>query len=244
MFQSALIESSSNGPRRTLRLPLGLAALVHGAAGLIILGTSFWSVGDVPDPPAPLVFEIRLPPAAGGAPSRAPAEAASRRRTAHPLVQPIEIPREIPRPEESGARTIDSFAREADEAGAGDASLAAGGTGEGASGGVPGGLGGRDEVRDRVIPASSATEIPVLVVRVDPAYPESARRMHADGLIVLEAVISASGTVEEVRVVKSANPLLDAAALRAVEQWRYRPAKLNGRAVRVALTVTVRFSLH
>ena len=36
----------------------------------------------------------------------------------------------------------------------------------------------------------------------------------------------------------------DAAAVHAVEQWRYRPATLNRRAVRVALSVTVRFSLH
>ena len=243
MFQSALIESSSTGPRRTLRLPLGLAALLHGVAALIILGTSFWSVGEVPDPPPPLVFEIRLPPAVGRAPSGAPAASASRLRTARPLVQPVEIAREIPRPEENAARTSDSVA-ETGETGTGDGSFGTGGTSDGTSDGIPGGAGQRDEEHDRVIPASSATEMPVLVLRVDPIYPEAARRIHSEGVVVLEAVISANGVVEEARVIHSANPLLDASALRAVEQWRYRPAKLNGRAVRVALTVTVRFSLH
>ena len=46
------------------------------------------------------------------------------------------------------------------------------------------------------------------------------------------------------KVLKSVNPLLDASAVRAVQQWRYRPATLNGRAVRVYLTVTVTFNLH
>jgi TonB family protein len=243
MFQSALIESSSTSSRRTLRLPLSVAALLHGAAGLIILGASFCSVGDNPDPPAQIVFvEPRVPPAAG-APSPARGGASSARRTAHPLVQPVEIPREIPAREENVAGLTDSRASEAHDGAAGDASLP-GGTGEGSPDGVPGGLGERDAVRDPVIPASSATEMPVLTLRVDPAYPESARRIHAEGQVVLQAVISATGVVEEARVIQSANPLLDRSALQAVEQWRYRPAKLNGRAVRVALVVTVRFSLH
>jgi len=46
-----------------------------------------------------------------------------------------------------------------------------------------------------------------------------------------------------VRVLRSANPLLDEAAVRAVRQWTYRPALLNGRPVRVRLTVTVKFSM-
>jgi protein TonB len=90
----------------------------------------------------------------------------------------------------------------------------------------------------------SATEPPILTRRIEPAYPDAARRIHSEGEVVLEAIISEIGLVEEVRVVHSVNPLLDAAAVHAVEQWRYRPATLNGRSVRVALSVTVRFSLH
>ena len=54
-------------------------------------------------------------------------------------------------------------------------------------------------------------------------------------------MITAGGAVDDVRILRSANPLLDAAAERAVRQWRYRPATLNGRAVSVYLTVTVTF---
>src|SRR6266498_3233107 len=59
-----------------------------------------------------------------------------------------------------------------------------------------------------------------------------------------EAPSGVEGGVEDVKVLKSVNPLLDASAVRAVQQWRYRPATLNGRAVRVYLTVTVTFNLH
>jgi len=65
-----------------------------------------------------------------------------------------------------------------------------------------------------------------------------------EGVVILEAIITASGSVEEVKVLKSVNPLLDASAVRAVSGWRYKPATLNGRAVRVYLTVTVTFNLH
>jgi len=50
--------------------------------------------------------------------------------------------------------------------------------------------------------------------------------------------------VQEIRVLRSLNPLRDEAAERAVRQWRYRPATLNGRSVSVYLTVTVDFHLR
>jgi TonB family protein len=63
-------------------------------------------------------------------------------------------------------------------------------------------------------------------------------------VVILEAIITDQGSVEDVRVLKSVNPLLDASAVRAVQQWKYKPATLNGRAVRVYLTVTVTFRLN
>jgi TonB family protein len=62
-------------------------------------------------------------------------------------------------------------------------------------------------------------------------------------MVILEAVITTAGDVREIRVLRSANPLLDEAAVRAVRRWRYRPATLNGRAVPVYLTVTVTFGI-
>lgn len=49
-------------------------------------------------------------------------------------------------------------------------------------------------------------------------------------IVILEAVVDAEGVVKEVRVLRSANPLLDLEALAAVRQWRYSPVVLNGTA--------------
>ena len=61
------------------------------------------------------------------------------------------------------------------------------------------------------------------------------------GTVILEATISPSGEVADVRVLRSV-PLLDAAAVAAVRQWRYDPPRLNGVPVAVLLTVTVQFA--
>ena len=56
-------------------------------------------------------------------------------------------------------------------------------------------------------------------------------------------MLDAEGTVREARVLRSV-PLLDAAALDAVRQWRFTPTRLNGIPVPVVMTVTVMFSLR
>jgi TonB family protein len=92
--------------------------------------------------------------------------------------------------------------------------------------------------------AGADVESPVLITRVEPDYPEDIRRAGLEGVVVLEAVITESGCVRAVSVVKGVAPPLDFQSARAVSQWRYRPARLEGRPVRVYLTVTVTFRLH
>jgi protein TonB len=74
-----------------------------------------------------------------------------------------------------------------------------------------------------------------------PVYPSIARAARVEGIVVLEAVIADDGTVREVRVLRSI-PLLDAAAVDAVRQWRFTPTLLNGEPVPVVMTVTVGFN--
>lgn len=81
-----------------------------------------------------------------------------------------------------------------------------------------------------------------LISQVKPSYPHPAIVARVQGTVVLEAVISRQGVVEDLRVV-SGNPLLVPAALDAVKQWRYRPTLLNGEPVEVETTITVSFTL-
>ena len=55
-------------------------------------------------------------------------------------------------------------------------------------------------------------------------------------------MINERGTIERVKVLKS-RPLLDAAAIAAVKDWRYTPTLLNGVPVSVLMTITINFTL-
>lgn len=76
-----------------------------------------------------------------------------------------------------------------------------------------------------------------------PVYPAIARAANVEGTVVLEAVISVDGAVQDVRVLRSI-PLLDRAAVDAVRQWLFTPTRLNGEPVPVVMTVTVTFRLR
>lgn len=75
---------------------------------------------------------------------------------------------------------------------------------------------------------------------VPPIYPPLASRARVSGTVVLEATLTAQGTVEEIRVV-SGHPLLLDAAIACVKQWQYEPTLLNGVPVSVILTAKVHF---
>ena len=81
-----------------------------------------------------------------------------------------------------------------------------------------------------------------LVYKPQPAYPPSARSMRIQGPVVLRAIISKSGAIENLQVL-SGHPLLVKAAIEAVSQWRYRPYVLNGEPVEVETRVIVNFTL-
>lgn len=88
-----------------------------------------------------------------------------------------------------------------------------------------------------------AITAPALVSRVEPEYPPLAVRAQVQGVVILEAIVDRQGRVEDVQILRSI-PLLDAAAVTAVKQWRYSPLLLNGQPERFVLTVTVSFSLN
>jgi protein TonB len=81
-----------------------------------------------------------------------------------------------------------------------------------------------------------------LVRQVTPLYPPIAKTAHISGNIVLHAVISKDGTIQELQYI-SGPPLLMKNAMDAVRQWRYNPTLLNGDPVEVDTTITVVFSL-
>ena len=75
-----------------------------------------------------------------------------------------------------------------------------------------------------------------------PQYPQIARTARIQGSVVLHAVISKSGAIEQLQVV-SGHPMLTQSALETVRQWKYKPYYLNGEPVEVDTTITVNFTL-
>ena len=90
---------------------------------------------------------------------------------------------------------------------------------------------------------SSGVATGLLIHRVVPPYPAIPRTIHLEGTVVLQATISKSGAIENLRVV-SGPALLQQAALDAVKQWQYKPYLLNGEPVEVETTVNVEFKLN
>ncbi|MEM9558346.1 MAG: TonB family protein [Acidobacteriota bacterium] len=86
-------------------------------------------------------------------------------------------------------------------------------------------------------------EPPVRVHFVKPRYPSVARRARVGGTIHLEAVIGTDGRVVDVKPLAGLPLGITEAAIEAVEQWRYEPARLGGRPVAVFLDLRIDFTL-
>jgi TonB family protein len=101
----------------------------------------------------------------------------------------------------------------------------------------------QDPVRIR---ESEEMQEPEVIHKVDPAYPDEARRAGLQGEVVVEVIIDEKGLVEEAKVVKAIEdaPMLGEAAVKAIRQWEFAPAKVDGSATKVISTITVRFRLH
>jgi TonB family protein len=107
---------------------------------------------------------------------------------------------------------------------------AAGGT----VGGVVGGLvkaGGSE----KIIP-------PKLIKKVEPVYPEEAKKAGVGGVVIIEATTDTYGRVASARVLRGI-PQLNQAAIDAVRQWVYEPMVIDGKPSPVVFTVTMRFKL-
>jgi len=105
------------------------------------------------------------------------------------------------------------------------------------------------------VPAAGTATAPVRVggnirpprklAHVNPAYPPAMRDLGVEGIVPMEALIGRDGSVVMARVVTAqVHPEFAKAAVEAVRQWRFEPTLLNGEAVEVLMTVSVRFDLE
>lgn len=111
----------------------------------------------------------------------------------------------------------------------------------------------RDDLLDRVLsppamPApvpcvSRVDSQPVARLKIPPDYPDAALGMGVSGTVWVMALVDRFGQVTQTRV-RVSIPELDEAAVRAVEQWQFRPAQTAGQSVAVWVQIPVKFTLH
>lgn len=92
------------------------------------------------------------------------------------------------------------------------------------------------------IRVSSGVSTGRLIAPIRPVYPEIARASRVEGTVVVEAIISRSGTIESLHVV-SGPPMLQQAAIDAIRAARYQPFQLNGSPTEVETTISVSFRM-
>lgn len=86
-------------------------------------------------------------------------------------------------------------------------------------------------------------ELPDVLKKVAPVYPDIARAADVSGLVMIQALVNEKGTVEDA-VAAEGPPMLYDAALEAVWQWTFKPARSKGEAIPVWVAVPVKFTLR
>jgi|SRR5579864_3034220 len=240
MFADSLLESSwAHRSRRSLMTltSFGMQAVV---VGLLLLIPILTTVGLPPSRTT-----VSTPISLGRPdPGPAPQPHGARNNTVQiiPFAGPIMAPGRIPRTIPKG----DDGAQAGPTADPGFASLPIG-TGVGLP--IPFVGGGARPVPAPPAPAPTVRQFRTsrmlqgsLIRRVEPVYPAIARSARIQGAVILAAVISRAGTIQNLQLI-SGHPLLAPAAIDAVSQWRYKPYILNDEAVEVETRITVNFVL-
>lgn len=90
--------------------------------------------------------------------------------------------------------------------------------------------------------ASDYDELPVPVKSVPPVYPPAMLQEKASGVVMVKVQIDENGDVVERAVSKSTRPEFNDAAMSAVQQWKFKPAKKGGASVKSSVTIPIKFS--
>ena len=87
-------------------------------------------------------------------------------------------------------------------------------------------------------------EAPQLIKMVKPSYPEIARKAGVEGKVILQIVVDERGNVLEAQVIVAQPPgIFEDAAIEAIMQWKFKPAKQRDKPIKVRMGQTMDFTL-
>jgi periplasmic protein TonB len=87
----------------------------------------------------------------------------------------------------------------------------------------------------------AARENPVPVRTVAPEYPRELKSQGVSGLVMVKCTIDEQGNVAETEISKSSNESFDKFALAALKKWKFKPARQDGAAITVQVTIPIKF---
>jgi periplasmic protein TonB len=231
---------TGNWKRATLPIAYTVEVLFVGIAALVPL------IYTQALPGAYRFLLTPLPPVPRGAAPRPSSAGAPRRAT--PRTNVVEIPRVIPH----GIHNVLPEPPQAPDLGPGIPGLPPGLSGE-PDGVIFSVLSDRGALPQLPAPRPETAQVKRVTIggRVaaakaiftpQPEYPYLAKIAHIEGTVVLKAIISTDGTIQELRAING-HPFLIPAAEKAVERWRYQPTLLNEEPVEVETQIEVTFIL-
>jgi periplasmic protein TonB len=236
MFEHSLMESGKTNPARSKYWPF-LSLLVNGAGMIALIA---WPLLHPEALPPQIIATLLVAPSPPPLPPRT-APVAKVQTKSEILNAELQAPSRIP-------KQINTVMESATPP-----SLQATGM-EDPGGGTTGGIGNVldgigtgppiivKQAPAKPLPISSGVMAGNLLSRTLPQYPAIPRTAHIQGVVVLQATISKTGSIENLRVI-SGPPMLRQAAIDAVQTWRYKPYLLNGNPVEVETTINVVFNL-
>lgn len=262
MFEHSLIglEARKKSRRGWFSLPVAIA--LHLAALATFTFASAWDVAEVPAPPTNDIFYVSMPPPppppqrGSGQPERPTAVKQAEVKPPTPAQQPVQPTDEAtelpPVDSQVASDVVKDLLPGGDPNGVDEGGVSEGGVDRG----VPFSTGrevlpsygtGKPDPQPadgEPIVVGGAVLRPEILVKTQPRYTELARRANIEGVVVLKAVIDEGGYVTDLKVLKDLPMGLDKAAMDAVRTWRFKPATLHGRPVKVYFNLTVNFQIQ
>ncbi len=242
MFEESLIAEKMAKEPRKRKTYLSLAFIVHGLGFLAMLFFQYWSVDALPEPPIQVSFFAAVqapPPPPRPAPPPAPEPVTKPTQPPAAPITPVQ-PQDVPEAAPEKAPETMSLTSSIPNTDPGPNT----GSGEGVPGPNSGTGPATAEPDFGVLQVGGDVSRPVAISQPQPRYPEMARRARIEGIVILEAIIDRDGNVTDVQVRKGLPYGLTEEAVKAVRQWKFKPATLNSKPVAVFYNLTVRFALQ
>jgi protein TonB len=213
---------------------LFIAAGIHGLLLLAYWGSVWWE--SLEEPPQRTIrimkyTDLGPPPSIAGSANVAPSVS-----VASPTAKPsVGVPVPVPDAEVSPDQTLATQQEMSTQGAVGE------GSGEGGAVEIEDDLNIEDQPPPDFVPFQKG---PSIVKRVDPAYPEIARKAEIEGKVWAKVWIDKEGKIRQVVIIKSDSEIFNQAVIDAVNKWTFTPALMSTGPVAVWLSLPFVFKLN